>query len=130
MAKSDPVINAITKYLKSEFSQQKDCDLGDILDENKSRVYFDYLEVKSALLKLKTVDPELHRLLGYLWQSYRSRNYIASSLYLDSSTLRRRWVKALNIILNYLINSEVTADLEPIDPLYIEAKENGMLGSI
>ena len=130
MAKSDPTINAITKYLKAEFPQQKDCDLSQVLDANKSRVVFGYLEVKSALLKLKTVDPELHKLLGYLWQSYRSRNYIANSLYMDSSTLRRRWVKGLNIILNYLINSEVTAELEPIDPLYIEAKERGMLGSL
>jgi len=130
VAKSEPIINSFTKYLKTEFSQQKDCDLSDILDANKSRVHFGYLEVKSAMLKLKTVDPELHKLLCYLWLSYRSRNYIANSLYMDSSTLRRRWVKALNILLNYLLNAEVTAELDPIDPLYIEAKERGMLGSL
>lgn len=127
MAKSDPTINGITKYLRSGYSKQEDLDLSVELDERKSRVTFKYLEVKSALLKLKTTDPDLHCKLGYLWQTARSRNDIANSLYMDSSTLRRKWIRALDILLNYLINSDTIADLEPIDLLYKEYKERGLL---
>lgn len=127
MAKSNPILNELTKYLKSGFSVQFDLDLSQVLDTNKSRVVFSYLEVKDALLKLKTTDPYYHSILGYHWQTNRSRNDLANSLYLDSSTLRRRWIKALNMLLNYLINNEVVAELEPVDILYKEMKVNGTL---
>jgi hypothetical protein len=127
MAKSNPVLNELTKYLKSQFSCQGELNLSAVLDSNKSKTIFNYLEVKAALLNLKTTDPYLHSLLGYHWQTHRSRNAIASALYLDSSTLRRRWIKGLNALLNYLINYEVTAPLEPLDIIYQEMKANGTL---
>lgn len=127
MAKSNPVLDRLTNYLKVDYSQQGDLDLGEVLDVNKSRVKFTYLEVKRALLHVKTTDPYIHSLLGYHWQTNRSRNDLANSLYLDSSTLRRRWIKGLRMILNYLINEETVAELEPVDILYKEMKERGIL---
>ena len=127
MAKADPKVNAVIKYLRDGFSKQEDLDLSCVLDDSKSRVKFTYKEVKAAMFRFKIVDPGLHSLLGYLWQSHRSRNAIAEALHFDSSTVRRRWVKGITVILNYLINEEVTADIDPIDIRMIEAKENGTL---
>jgi|688.fasta_scaffold1202849_1 hypothetical protein len=129
MARPNPVLNTFMKYLRSEFPEQGNLDLSNVLDENLSRVKFTYLEVKEAMLKFKTVDPDLHRLLAYFWQSTRSRNAIAEALHFDPSTVKRRANKAMGIILNYLVNSEVTADLEPIDIYWIEAKKNGTLAN-
>lgn len=127
MTKANPVVNATLAYLKNGFSCQQDLDLSKVLDVSKSQVIFTYKEVKDAMFRLKTVDPGIHNMLGYRWQSTRSRQAIAESKHLDSSTVRRRWVKGIEILLNYLINEEVTAELEPIDILMIEAKENGTL---
>ena len=129
MAKPNPILNAFMKYLRSEFPEQKNLDLSDVLREDLSRVKFTYLEVKEAILRLKTVDPELHRLLAYFWQSTRSRSDIADALHFDPSTVKRRANKGMGILLNYLINNEVTAELEPIDLYWIEAKKNGVLTS-
>ena len=122
--------------MRSEFSQQKDLDLSinnkgeTLLDANKSQVYFTYLEVKEAMLKFKAVDTELYRMFGYHWQSKRTRNRIAESIYVDPSTLKRNWNKGSHILLNYLINRDICVDLEPIDALYIEAKANGTLANM
>lgn len=136
MAKANPVLNRVSEYLRSEFPQQKDLDLSidtkgeGLLDAAKSQVYFTYLEVKEAMLKFKAVDPELYCMFGYHWQSKRTRNRIAESLYVDPSTLKRNWNKGINILLNYLVNRDVCVDLEPIDALYIEAKANGTLANM
>ena len=136
MAKANPVLNRVSEYLRSEFSQQKDLDLSinnkgeTLLDANKRQVYFTYLEVKEAMLKFKAVDPELYRMFGYHWQSKRTRNRIAESIYVDPSTLKRNWNKGSHILLNYLINRDICVDLEPIDALYIEAKANGTLANM
>lgn len=85
MALANPQIESFTKYLKNSFPFKHNWNAEDVLGES-----FTYEEVKEALKKLKTTDPCLHRNLGYRWQSNRSRNSIANSLYCDPSTLKRR----------------------------------------
>lgn len=110
MALANPQIESFTKYLKNNFPFKENWEAAELLGES-----FTYEEVREALKRLKTTDPLLHKNLGYRWQSTRSRNSIANSLYCDPSTLKRRWDKAIKIIINYLVNKEVTAELEPID---------------
>lgn len=110
MAKAHPAIDTFIKYLREGFALKDSCDLQDSLGET-----FSYEKVKSAFVSLKKTDPELHRLLSYLWQSKRKRNTIAEHLYIDSSTLRRKWVTGILILLNYLVNEEITEDIGPID---------------
>lgn len=83
MAKADPRLDSITRYLKFEFPWKKDfhCEPLDIT--------YKYQDVIDALKKIKTTDPALHRIASYRWASNRTRNEIANSLYMDSSTLKR-----------------------------------------
>ena len=105
-------MNSLIKYLKNDFGWKRDWDATEVLGEGH---IFTHAQIKKAMDELKTNDPELHRILGYRWQTTRSRNSIANSLYLDPSTLKRSWNKAMNLIMNFLLNEDVMANLEPID---------------
>lgn len=83
MAKSHPGIEALTRYLRTDFPWKKDWEC-EVLNTT-----FKYEEVKEALRRLKKTDPRLHRFLEYRWMTNRSRSAIANALYLDSSTLKR-----------------------------------------
>lgn len=124
MAKSHPGLKVLSNYLRTEFPWKKDyvCKTAEI---DKT---FEYKAVKDALKKLKTTDPKLHRLLSYRFMTNRSRSAIAESLYMDSSTLKRSWDKAMFILQNWLMHGvpEEEGDqplidpLDPIDLLYRE----------
>lgn len=123
MAKSHPGLKLLTNYLKNEFPWRKPyvCKTDEI-DQT-----FSYEEVKEAMKKLKTTDPRLHRLLSYRYMTNRSRSAIAQSMYMDSSTLKRSWDKAMMILQNWLMhgtredeegNDPLLEELEPIDLMY------------
>ena len=127
MATGPKELTVLLKYLRTDFPIQKDLDLSQVLDSTKSKVNFTYKEVKEALLQIKTTDPGLHNNMCWLWQSTRTRTDIAQGTFQDSSTLKRKWNKGMYILFNYLVNSEICGELEPIDILYIEAKQKGTL---
>lgn len=118
MAKSHPGLKLMTQYLRTEFPWKKEyvCKTDEI-DRT-----FTYEEVKAALNKLKTTDPRLHRLLAYRYMTNRSRSDIAQSLYMDSSTLKRNWDKAMMILQNWLMHGgeddPLIEKLDGVDILY------------
>ena len=118
MAKSHPGLKLLTAYLRTEFPWKKEyhCKTEEI------DITFSYEEVKAALTKLKTTDPRLHRLLAYRYMTNRSRSDIAQSLFMDSSTLKRNWDKAMMILQNWLMHGSsedpLIEKLEGIDILY------------
>lgn len=85
MAKSHPGLKLLTNYLKNEFPWKKPY----VCKTEEINQIFTYGEVKTAMQKLKTTDPKLHRLLSYRYMTNRSRSAIAQSMYMDSSTLKR-----------------------------------------
>lgn len=89
MARSHPGLRLLTNYLRIEFPWKKDY----VCVTNEINQTFTYQQVKEALVKLKTTDPTLHRLLTYRYMTNRSRSDIAQSLYMDSSTLKRQFSK-------------------------------------
>lgn len=112
MARPHPGREAMYKYLQSDFPWKKDLKIdGEI---------FPYQKVKEAMSRLATTDPSLHRHLAYRWLSDRSRNDIAFHLNIDSSTLKRVWDKACDIIMNHLrhgINDSIAPKLDAVDIL-------------
>jgi hypothetical protein len=126
MAKSHPGLRLLTNYLRNEFPWKRNyvCKT-DYIDTE-----FTYDEVKEALVKLKTTDPKLHRLLAYRYMSNRSRSDIAQSMYMDSSTLKRNWDKAMMILQNWLMHGisrngsePLIEKLEGIDIIYRDEDE-------
>lgn len=70
-------------------------------------------------------DPELHRILAYKWLTGRSRNDIASGLHMDSSTLKRLWNKAFDILVNHLRHGSREGNIAPnLDPIDILSSYN------
>jgi len=113
MAKPHPGYEALSKYLGTGFAWKLPLD--DLAGETYS-----YEEVKEALRRLMRTDPQLHSLLAYKWLTNRSRNDIASAVHMDSSTVKRLWNKALDILMNHLRHGEREDNLAPIlDPLDI-----------
>lgn len=110
MAKSHPGLKLLTNYLRNEFPWKKDY----ICKTNEIDITFTYSQVKEALNKLKTTDPKLHRLLSYRYMSNRSRSDIAQSMYMDSSTLKRNWDKAMMIVQNWLMHGTAEDGEEPL----------------
>jgi hypothetical protein len=114
LARAHSGLDSLTKYLKTRFPWKEEwyCE--------RLEATFTYEEVKEALKRLKKTDPKLHRLLEYRWLSHRSRSAIANSLYMDSSTLKRSWDKAMNTIVNWLnhgIREDLVEELDAIDLL-------------
>lgn len=110
MARSHPGLRLLTNYLRVEFPWKKKyiCITEEINKE------FSYEQVKEALVKLKTTDPNLHRLLSYRYMTNRSRSDIAQSLYMDSSTLKRNWDKSMYILQNWLMHGISENDEPPL----------------
>jgi hypothetical protein len=109
MAKADSRLDSITRYLKTDFPWKKD-----FVCEPLGTTY-QYIDVTKALMKIKITDPSLHRIASYRWMSYRTRNEIANSLYMDSSTLKRHWDKFGHLLMNYLNHGDLIGDMDPID---------------
>lgn len=107
--KPHPGRNSLINYLKKGFPWKEDWEAESIGHT------FTHSEVKEALKRLMITDPKLYRLLSYRWQTNRARSSIASHVYLDPSTLKRNWDVAINILANYLINKDVTENLDSID---------------
>ncbi len=109
IAPPHPGIDSFSRYLKKDFPWRKDwyCEL---LAET-----YTYTQVKEAMLQVKKLNPSLHRLLAYRWQTERSRNAIANALYMDPSTLKRAWDRATNLIVNRISNPDLSEDLDQID---------------
>ncbi len=131
MAKSHPGLKLLTNYLKTEFPWKKDY----ICKTEEINTFFTYQEVVDALFKLKTTDPTLHKLLSYRYMTNRSRNAISESLYMDSSTLKRQWDRAMFILQNWLMHGTIPKDeinftdnkevlLEPLDAIDALYKNN------
>ena len=124
MARSHPGLKLLSNYLKTEFPFKKSY----ICKTSEIDQVFSYQDVKNAMKKLKTTDPRLHRLLSYRFMTNRSRSAIADSLYMDSSTLKRSWDKAMFILQNWLMHGvpeegeqdPLIEKLDPIDLLYKE----------
>ena len=110
MAKSHPGLKLLTNYLRNEFPWKKDY----VCKTDEIDITFTYSQVKEALNKLKTTDPKLHRLLAYRYMSNRSRSDIAQSMYMDSSTLKRNWDKAMMIVQNWLMHGTSFEGKEPL----------------
>jgi len=115
MAKSHPGYEALSRYLSSDFAWQ--------LPLNLQGEEFSYGECLEALRRLKTTDPSIYKLLAYKWLTTRSRNDIATAHHMDSSTLKRLWNKAFDILVNYLRHGaregNIAPHLDPIDLLGI-----------
>jgi len=111
MAAAHPGRDSFIKYLKTNFPWKENWE-PIIKGEEHS---FTHKDVKRALKSLQVTDPKLYRLLSYRWQTARNRSDLAGSLYLDPSTLKRHWDVATNIVVNYLINEEVTSKLDSVD---------------
>lgn len=86
MAKSHPGLRLLTNYLRIDFPWKKSY----VCKTEEIDQVFTYDDVKEALVKLKTTDPHLHRILSYRYMTNRSRSDIAQSLFMDSSTLKRQ----------------------------------------
>ena len=134
MAKSHPGLKLLTNYLRNDFPWKKNYKC----ETNEMDIEFSYPQVKEALRKLKITDPKLHRLLSYRYMTNRSRSAIAQSLYMDSSTLKRSWDKAMFILQNWLVHGtsgiidkkdenpqpEQEALLEELSPIDLMYKED------
>jgi hypothetical protein len=82
-----------------------------------------YEEVLEAISKLKRNDPLSHKILAYRWLTTRTRADISAGLFMDSSTLKRMWDYAIDILVNYLRHKHnregnIAPLLEPIDLIY------------
>lgn len=95
----------------------------DFLDTNKNLYIqndeFTKDEINEALIRLKTTDPQLYFLI---WTAQRLEDYscngLADSLSRDSSTVKRLWRKAIDLLMNHLrhgIKREIVTKLHPID---------------
>lgn len=111
MALPQPKTHELKQYLKRGFSLKEDWE-----SEQFHQTY-SYNDIKANLKLLSVTDPELHKLLGWVWLSNRSRSQVAEALYMDPSTLKRKQDKAMYILLNYLNNIEVAPTLDAIDLL-------------
>lgn len=127
MAKSHPGIKILTEYLKNDFAWKKPY----ICKTEEIDKTFTYEQVKEAMMKLKVTDPRLHRLLAYRYMTNRSRSAIAQSMYMDSSTLKRSWDKAMGIVQNWLVhglveegNEDKPPLLEPLEPIDLIFKDD------
>jgi hypothetical protein len=81
---------------------------------------FTALQVDAAKRWASRINPEYYRVLMYLVATNRTRRDIADSLFLDTTTLRRRADKCLNNIMQYLVGTFVNLEdfdsmLSPID---------------
>jgi hypothetical protein len=81
---------------------------------------FSWNQVNSAKKWMASINPENYKILMYLTTSDRSRQAIADSQFLNSSTVKRRADKAVDQIMQYLIARYVNLEdfdtiLEPID---------------
>lgn len=107
-----PGLSQFTEYLRRKFPWKENFEC-EMVNET-----FTYEEVKQALRHLKTTDPALHRILEYRALSNRSRWDIAEALYIDSSTLKRKWNVAMNIMMNWLLHGSMShleeGEIEPI----------------
>jgi len=109
VAYANPLFDSAYRYLKDKFALRED-----FICEPLNQT-FTYGEVKEALRKLSKTDPQLHRMLSYRWMTNRSRFVIASILYMDSSTLKRRWDRGIIIFLGWLQHGDLVEELPAID---------------
>ena len=124
MPKPHPGRKSFLDYLKNEFPWEKDWDARDIFVKDgksknpnkKSEDYiFSYIEVKEALKRLARTDPTLYKYLNYWWLTHRTLSEISRGLDCDPSTFKRNSQKGVHTVINYLINEDVTLELESLD---------------
>lgn len=74
-------------------------------------------EIKDAIRKVHLTDPRMYSLAEHMWRaSSMSKNSIAKYKNTDPSTLRRNWDKFLNMVLNWVLHSDIgDGELPPID---------------
>lgn len=113
MARAHAGLDNFTDYLRNKFAWKEDY----VCKTDKIDQTFSYHEVLQALNYLKSTDPELHKLLQYRYLTARKRDIIATSLYMDPSTLKRKWDKAMGIVQNWLIHGPIKSNE---DPLFVE----------
>ena len=116
MAKAHEGLNQLTDYLRHKFCWKEPyvCKTEHIDTE------FTYAQVLQAMKYLKVTDPELYKLLQYRYLTDKPRNTIANSLYIDSSTLKRKWDKGMQIVQHWLMHGPYSTEepiLEPLDPI-------------
>lgn len=112
MALPNPKVQEFKNYLKTSFAL-KEPWVSTVFETTYS-----YDLIKGYMTKLSKTDPDLHRLLGWIWASNRHRSDVASGLYMDPSTLKRKQDKAIYIIFNYLNNGDIDPALTPIDLIH------------
>lgn len=119
MAKAHEGLNNLTEYLRHQFCW-KEPYICKTVDRE-----FSYEEVRQAMLYLKETDPDLFHLLQYRYLTNKPRQTIANSLYIDSSTLKRHWDKAMQIIQNWLMHGPNNDQplFEPLKPINFIGKD-------
>lgn len=112
MPQPHPGRKSFMEYLRNQFPWKEDWDASDIFEEN---TVFTYEEVTEALKRISVTDPALYRCLSYWWLSSRTLSEISRGLGCDPSTFKRNCQKAIHIVMNYLVNEEVTIRLDSLD---------------
>lgn len=122
-----PAISKIVKLVerKGRIRKRDFDDTIDVLKEFMSfyesvesvKEVYSYEQVTEALNKIRITDPGLYKVLWYSWFTDRSIVDISCSLYMDSSTFKRKCDKAISLVLGYLRNPEIMSKehIKPID---------------
>lgn len=120
------IIDKRGRIRKKDFKEIEEV-LKEFLDFYKSvkttKEIYSYEEVREALCKIKCTDPGLYKVLWYSWFTDRSIVDISSSLFMDSSTFKRKCDKGISLLLGYLRNPSIISleEATPIDiinPIY------------
>lgn len=125
MARPDPVMTSFKDYLRKDFASPEEKSWR--YEVNERQIVVTHREVKEALRKLSLTDPQLSRILNYLYRSNRKKEDIATSMNINSSTLDRRWHKAIFILWHWIFNGDICVgeELAPIDLILMEDYKNG-----
>lgn len=98
-AKNSPnvVRNSLLLYLKHEFPYKLDWK------HPVTNEVFPASTIEEKISRFKTVNPQAYRALWILFTTSATRSFIASRMLISTSTLRRIWDNALDILLFMLI---------------------------
>jgi hypothetical protein len=92
MALAHSGLNSFKQYLRNDFGWKRPwyCEV--------TKEVFQAEDIARGLYLLQQEEPDMYKLLGYVWLSYNRRNDIADARYIDPSTLKRTWDRAMHWI--------------------------------
>jgi hypothetical protein len=104
--KTKSILPSLEKYLKTNFN------LGESWEHPVTHKEYSSVVFKDALKTLKDNDEIL---FGNIWMLINSsgnqKQFIARKLYVSASTLQRRWDKALNLLLLYILHPDLKPEV-------------------